>query len=75
MSTQDDIRLAKANEIAANPSLYTICCACSSVMKKPSFRCRVCGNYAFNDDPEHVKATAIKLALDRPRAVQEEDLR
>lgn len=72
---QDDIRLRAASQIAAEPHEYKLCIACGSIAKRRAFTCPVCHSYAFEDDPEKVKAQAQYLAVNKPSSILPEDLK
>ncbi len=67
-------RLAKAQEIAANPAGYQVCEGCDSIVGRGTMVCPNCHSYRFDRDPVRVADQALILGSREKRSVTAEDL-
>jgi hypothetical protein len=67
-------RLAKAQQIAANPRDFQVCEGCESIVGSGTLMCPNCHSYRFDRDPIRVVDQALLLGSREKRSVTAEDL-
>jgi len=72
-SSQQD-RLAKAREIANNPSGFKVCEGCDSIVTAEVVICPNCHGYRFDGEESRVIDQAVELGTREQRSVTAEDL-